>query len=307
MSFKGNRKKNNYFEGWYFKFVTKDLKLTVSFIPGISINKKDPHAFIQVIINDNEKINTRYIKYDINDFSYDYSNDIVHIGRSLFSLDRVIVDLSYDNTNIKGMIDIKGIRAIKTNIFSPSIMGFFHYFPRMECNHDVVSMNHHLNGKITIDDIETCFDFGKGYIEKDYGKSFPSKYVWIQTNHFNNENTSLMFSYATIPYLGFKFKGLIANLIVEDKEYRFATYNLSRVKKIDIDENRVYVEVRKGRYKLILEGTNRHTIPLVAPKDGSMNDYIKEGLSGEVKVILEEKGKEIFADMGVNAGIEIMF
>ena len=65
MSFKGNRKKNNYFEGWYFKFVTKDLKLTVSFIPGISINKKDPHAFIQVIINDNENINTRYIKYDI--------------------------------------------------------------------------------------------------------------------------------------------------------------------------------------------------------------------------------------------------
>ena len=307
MSFKGKRKRNNYFEGWYFKFVTKDLKLTVSFIPGISINKNDPHAFIQVIINDNEKINTRYVKYDINDFSYDYNNDIVHIGRSLFSLESVIVDISYDDTNIKGLIDIKGIMPIKTNIFSPSIMGFFNYFPRMECNHDVVSMNHYLNGKISIGDIETSFDSGKGYIEKDYGKSFPSKYIWIQTNHFSCENTSLMFSYATIPYLGLKFKGLIANLVIEDKEYRFATYNFSKVKKIEIDENRVYVEIRKGRYKLILEGTNRHTIPLVAPKDGSMNDFIKEGLSGEVKVILEEKGKEIFSDLGVNAGIEIMF
>ncbi len=307
MSFKGNRKKNNYFEGWYFKFVTKDLKLTVSFIPGISINKKDPHAFIQVIINNNEYIKTRYIKYDISDFSYDYNKDMVFIGKSIFSLEQVIVDIDFDDTNIKGILDIKDIIPIKTSAFSPSIMGFFHYFPRMECNHDVVSMNHHLNGKITIDKIETNFDFGKGYIEKDYGKSFPSKYIWIQTNHFDYENTSLMFSYATIPYLGLKFRGLIANLVIENKEYRFATYNFSRIKKIEIDENRVYVEIIKRRYKLILEGTNRHTIPLVAPKDGSMNDYIKEGLSGEVKVILEEKGKNIFSDIGVNAGIEIMF
>ncbi|MDY0317962.1 MAG: tocopherol cyclase family protein [Candidatus Izemoplasmatales bacterium] len=307
MSFKGKNKKNNYFEGWYYKFVTQDLKLTVSLIPGVSINKKDPHAFIQVIINDNEYIKTRYIKYDISDFSYDYNKDMVFIGKSIFSLEQVIVDIDFDDTNIKGILDIKDIIPIKTSAFSPSIMGFFHYFPRMECNHDVVSMNHHLNGKITIDKIETNFDFGKGYIEKDYGKSFPSKYIWIQTNHFDYENTSLMFSYATIPYLGLKFRGLIANLVIENKEYRFATYNFSRIKKIEIDENRVYVEIIKRRYKLILEGTNRHTIPLVAPKDGSMNDYIKEGLSGEVKVILEEKGKNIFSDIGVNAGIEIMF
>ena len=307
MSFKGKNKKNNYFEGWYYKFVTADLKMTISFIPGISINKKDPHSFIQVIINNNEEIKTRYIRYDINEFSYDYNNDVLKLGNSVFSLDLVSIDIQDEDLKVKGAIVITNITPIKTTFMSPSIMGFFHYFPRMECNHDVVSMNHTINGEISIGKEEITFVEGKGYIEKDYGKSFPSKYIWIQTNHFKSSDASLMFSYATIPYLGMKFKGLIANLIIKNKEYRFATYNLSRVKKIEIDENRVFVEIKKGKYTLLLEGTNRHTIPLVAPKGGSMNDYIKEGLSGEVKVILKTNNKIIFSDSGVNAGIEIMF
>lgn len=307
MSFKGKNKKDNYFEGWYYKFVTADLSMTMSFIPGISINKKDPHSFIQVIINNNEEIKTRYIKYNKNEFSYDFDNDVLRLGNCVFSLGRVSIDIKDEDFEVDGLIEITNITPIKTTFISPSIMGFFHYFPRMECNHDVVSMNHSINGEISIGKEKITFVEGKGYIEKDYGKSFPSKYIWIQTNHFKSLDASLMFSYATIPYLGMKFRGLIANLITGDKEYRFATYNLSSVKKIEIDDNRVFVEIKKGKYYLSLEGTNRHTIPLVAPKDGSMNNYIKEGLSGEVKVILKEKNKVIFSDLGVNAGIEIMF
>ena len=40
--FQGNHKKNNYFEGWYYKLVSFDQKTSIAFIPGISINKKDP-------------------------------------------------------------------------------------------------------------------------------------------------------------------------------------------------------------------------------------------------------------------------
>ncbi|PKK95599.1 MAG: hypothetical protein CVV60_00370 [Tenericutes bacterium HGW-Tenericutes-5] len=307
MSFKGKKKKNNYFEGWYYKFVTADLKMTISFIPGISINKKDPHSFIQVIINNNEEIKTRYIRYDINEFSYDFDNDVLRLGNSVFSLDRVSINIQAEDLDVEGFIAITNITPIKTTFLSPSIMGFFHYFPRMECNHDVVSMNHIINGELSIGKEKIAFVKGKGYIEKDFGKSFPSKYIWIQTNHFKSSNASLMFSYATIPYMGMKFKGLIANLIADNIEHRFATYNFSKVKKIEIDDNRVYVEIKKGKYRLSLEGTNRHTIPLVAPKDGSMNDYIKEGLSGEVKVILKINDEVVFSDLGVNAGIEIMF
>lgn len=43
-------KKNNYFEGWYFKNTNKEKG--ISFIPGININEKKKKAFIEVITND---------------------------------------------------------------------------------------------------------------------------------------------------------------------------------------------------------------------------------------------------------------
>ena len=39
--FQGNLKKKNYFEGWYYKQVSKDEKEVISFIPGISLFDND--------------------------------------------------------------------------------------------------------------------------------------------------------------------------------------------------------------------------------------------------------------------------
>ncbi|MBK5252429.1 MAG: hypothetical protein JJE29_07340 [Peptostreptococcaceae bacterium] len=53
----------NYFEGWYYKLVTADGKNTVSFIPGVSYNKKTSHCFIQCI---HQSKNTGMESYNIN-------------------------------------------------------------------------------------------------------------------------------------------------------------------------------------------------------------------------------------------------
>ena len=50
LKYYGEKKKDNYFEGWYFKHVSSDLKNIISVIPGISKNLNDPHSFIQTII-----------------------------------------------------------------------------------------------------------------------------------------------------------------------------------------------------------------------------------------------------------------
>ena len=92
-------------------------------------------------------------------------------------------------------------------------MGYFAYIPNMECNHAVISMNHTVDGCIRYNgsDISFCNDFG--YIEKDWGKSFPSRYVWVQANHFPRPGDSIMLSIASIPMLLFTFKGFIANFL----------------------------------------------------------------------------------------------
>jgi hypothetical protein len=167
-------------------------------------------------------------------------------------------------------------------------------------------MNHEVIGTLNFNGIEKDFTEGKGYIEKDFGRSFPISYVWIQSNNFANDSTSIMFSYAKIPYLGLRFNGFIINFIFNNKEYRFATYNLSKTKLKLKSENQVIFEVKKRGYRLVVDAMNSKTVALASPKEGLMDHYIKEGLSGEVKVTLYKRDKILFDEIGKNAGIEIM-
>lgn len=306
MSYKGSHKKKHYFEGWYYKCVSLNDDHTISLIPGISKNDKEPHAFIQVIVNNHKKIMTQYVRFNMSDFNYNKQTNQVTIQDNIFGINAFEINIKTDEIQIKGRLVLENHMPIKTNRISPSIMGFFKYFPFMECNHDVVSMSHDLSGEIEVDGINIDFNQGKGYLEKDYGRSFPESYVWLQSNHFKHTKTAFMLSFATIPYLGFKFKGFIVNLNYLQKEYRFATYNFSKIKLLDKTEHRISFIVKKGRYQLIIIAENKDTIPLKSPRKGAMEQYIKEGLSGKIFLKLFDKNKLILEDEGFSAGIEIM-
>lgn len=306
MTYKGTNKKSRYFEGWYYKFVSKDKHHTIALIPGISIQNENPHAFIQAIHQHHGDIKTQYFTYDIRDFSYDKKHFTLGIEDNKFSLKSVITNLQSDNLNVITNIEISHLTAIQTSRLSPSIMGFFHYFPKMECKHDIVSMNHTLEGYVYWNKLKIDFSGGKGYIEKDFGKSFPESYVWIQSNHFLNPKNAFMFSYAKIPFLNFKFNGLIANLIVGGEEFRFATYNRSKIDILVQKDNHFKAEIKKGHYKLLIDARNQGTVELASPKNGHMSERIKEGLSGQVHLMFYYKNHLILDDTGARAGVEIM-
>ncbi len=308
--FQGNKKKKNYFEGWYYKLVNAKGDHTIALIPGISLNLKDPHAFIQVFISKTEgqktKLSSYYLRYNKDDFSYGYQDFFVKIGPNYFSKDKISLDLKNDKFSLFGIISLHDLTPIQTSFLSPNIMGGFGYLGFMECYHGIVSMDHRLDGSFKLSGEIISFDEGKGYIEKDWGRSFPRAYVWLQSNHFKDPKTSLMFSYADIPFLGFYFKGLIANLIYQGKEYRFATYNGGKVLKEDIIEKKVIYTLKRRHYRLMIEAISTTEIALASPRNGMMIEQIKEGLSGKITVKLYEKDQLIYEDVGLHAGIEIM-
>lgn len=310
MNFQGSMKKKNYFEGWYYKLVNQKQDISLAFIPGISLNKIDSHAFIQIFISKgkpgSKSLKTHYLRYSKSDFMTSKNPFSLDIKNQIFKKDQINLDIIEENISLKGKISFMDLTPIKTSFISPSIMGIFSYVPLMECYHGIVSMSHQLKGNIEIDGQNISFDGGKGYIEKDWGKSFPSEYVWMQSNHFQKKKTSLMFSHAWIPFLGLKFKGLIANLIVDGKEYRFATYNFTRVKKSIIKANKVTYLLKKGKYSLKIIAKNQETKSLPAPKKGRMNQTIKEGLSGQIEVYLYHKDILLYHDIASQAGLEIM-
>ncbi len=310
IGFQGKKKKenDNYFEGWYYKQVKKDNSFKISFIPGISYNKIDPHSFIQCIIcNEQNELTSHYFKYNVSDFKANENPFKITIGKSSFFEKKISLDLRDEELTIIGNLDFTNLEGLKKSIISPNIMGYFSYFPKMECNHHIVSMNHQIIGSIKINDKEIDLNNGFGYIEKDWGISFPKEYIWLQCNHFDNPNVKLALSVATIPFLSIAFKGFFCSLILNGKEYRFATYNNSKLKINNLEEDNLSLTFIKGQIEVNIIAEVDKVLPLASPKNGVMKNFIKEGLAGIISIKFNNKKTgEIIETIGTNAGIEIM-
>jgi hypothetical protein len=225
-------------------------------------------------------LRTGYIRYLLSAFQYNQTPFVLKVGNSVFSETLVSIHLEEDDFRMEGILKLGPFQAIKRTPLSPSIMGFFAYIPNMECYHGVISMNHAVDGTVAFGTKACDFTGGKGYLEKDWGTSFPEEYVWIQCNHFRDEGTSLFFSVAKIPYRGSSFEGFICNFIVDGIEYRFATYNRSKFTLGLLTDDRIEIEVSHASASLTICAEVLHGGALMAPTRQGMDKLIKEGLSG---------------------------
>ena len=282
--FQGNLKRKNYFEGWYFKHVSSDLKFVWSFIPGISLSKNDPHAFIQVI--NGITGHSEYIIYNLDEFTWDKKSLYLKIGNSVFT-DKYI-DLNIQNERIKvtGRLTYSNIITYPGSIFSPGIMGWYSFVPFMECKHGIVSVNHDLTGSVILNGDEIDFSNGKGYIEKDWGTSFPEAWLWVQANNFNDHYSSFSFSVAKIPWLGKFFIGFIAFLYFNGRFHMFSTYNNSVISEIEHSPGTIDLILKNYSTRLAVKVMKSTFGELRAPVSGDMSRRIKESVDSEVTLSL---------------------
>jgi hypothetical protein len=303
--FQGSLKKSDYFEGWYFKQVSPDLGNAMAFIPGISLSGKDPHAFIQYINGINRQ--TEYFRFPLDHFSFDPKKLRVRIGDSEFSENKMILSLKNSSFTIAGTLGYTGNRKFPSTILMPGIMGWYSYVPGMECNHGVVSLHHRVEGEITINGERSDFTGGTGYIEKDWGISFPESWILLQCNNFDDAGTSLMVSVAKIPWRGRYFIGLISFLSTEERTEVFATYNKSRILSLkQLNTNTTEVVITRGRKVLSVRIFKSGSAPIVAPVQGSMDKVIKESLNSEVEFTYDDGSGSVISGFGKRAGYEEM-
>lgn len=304
IQFQGKLTRKRYFEGWYFKQISESTDQSIAFIPGVSLNPNDPHAFVQVIVA--APVKTFYFRYPIEAFATTSSPFSVSIGPNTFSERQISIDLSHNGTHFKGKLHFSSFQTINRSTFQPNIMGFFSYLPGMRCKHGVLSMNHYVNGSINYNHVLLTFKDDKGYLEKDWGYSFPERYIWLQANHFPEREASVMASVVTIPLLKTSFIGHLCNLQVGGKEYRFATYNQAKIIEAKQTGRHVYVTLTRGHLRLELIATLAEAGALKAPLAGEMADTIKEGLGGKLMVTLLKHEAIIFHSESAYAGIEVV-
>ena len=295
-------KTKRYFEGWYYKIVSKDQNNAFAIIPGIAMDENgNKQSFIQVLDGKNHE--AIYHKFHSNMFLPTPKKHNLSIGNNIFTYDKVILDLP----NLKGQLLFTNQYPWSNSFFSPGIMGPYSFIPFMECYHGILSMNHSISGVINHNGIDISFDGGKGYMEKDWGHSFPKAYIWMQSNHFSKPNISIKSSIAIIPWLKSSFIGHIAGILIDNKLIEFTTYNGTKVNSCEISKKNVKIEMENKSYKLTINAHREKATTLAAPISGFMNGRIDESMNAkiDVKLFNKKNKKIILEDIGYSAGIEV--
>lgn len=158
-------------------------------------------------------------RFPLSAFSAQENTFDVSIGNNHFTHEGLSLNLSGPSLTVTGSLQYGPLCPL-----SWDIMGPFALLPFLQCNHGVISMGHTVRGKLLINGKPMAFTRGVGYIETDWGRSFPREYLWTQCSHFPFRRTGLMASIAHIPMLGTSFTGCIASVFLMGREYRLASY-----------------------------------------------------------------------------------
>jgi tocopherol cyclase len=302
----GRPGKKCFFEGWYFKHVTRDEQDACSVIPGISLtaDPADSHAFVQLL---DRASGSRYYRYPRDEFRTDPERFNLQVGPNRFSRSGISLDIDQQGDRVTGTLSYGRSLPWPVRFLAPGYMGPFAFVPLMECYHAVLGFDHELTGELVLNGRAVNFAGGRGYVEKDWGSSMPEAWVWMQSNHFEPVGTSLSFSLARIPWLGRAFTGFGVGLLHRDRLYRFTSYTGARVTRLAATAHGVTVSLQDRRFVLDVTGTGGTGAVLASPKLGEMRGRVAESLAASIEIRLAHRrtGEVIFAGTGRNAGLEI--
>jgi len=287
----------NYFEGWYFKLVNADQSQVLALIPGISLGDH-PHAFIQVL--NGTKGEPAYHSFDAEAFQPSDQQFEVLIGSNFFSGTGVRLDLE----GLRGQLSFQQTTPWPKMLAAPGIMGWYGFVP-MECYHGVVSLHHKLSGYLELNGKKISFDGGIGYVEKDWGRSFPSSWIWTQSNHLEGEGKAcIMASVARIPWLGTHFIGYIVGFYWRGRLYKFATYTGAKMK-ASLDGDYVHVAFKDRRYRLEISGKQGVAGTLRSPLSGEMTGKVNESMQAELAIRFFDRNELILETNASSCGLEV--
>jgi hypothetical protein len=305
--YQGGQRRNDYFEGWYLKCVDAARSQVLAFIPGVSHDHAGgtSHSFVQVVRPGGR---TAYLSYPIEAFSFDRKRFAVAVGPNTFSESGITLDLDCDGLRLTGELGFGPWVPWPVSATQPGIMGPYRFVPRMEGYHGVCSLDHALTGQLELDGVRLDFDGGRGYAEKDWGRSFPSSWVWAQSNHFDQHGTSVTVSVAKIPWMGGSFVGFIAGVWMSGTLYRFTSYTGSLLTAFESRMGGASMTYEDRHFRLEVQLDGAATAPLKAPSHGRMVARADESLDSTMQVRLTNlrTGEVLLDDLGCHAGCEVM-
>lgn len=215
-----------YFEDWYFKLAAKDVEDRIDFF----IGKRKTGEQVQYFVT----ISGSMLKQDIS-----YKEPIVvmdekeiTIGESKFTTTKIVCDIEREGNVIKGEVEVTEPITLPTSFIKRGLMGPFDRFPLLKSHHDIPCLQGILKGSLVINGKSICFNDGKIYIEKSYGKSFPKVWIRSQCNHFKSANMAVMIGIARLPLVFEYYTAFAIPVFYKGKLEVFSNYNGGHIAKL---------------------------------------------------------------------------
>ena len=295
----GAFKESEFFEGWYYKFENEHHH-AFALIVGVSIGTMEKTAFIQFV--DGQTHKTLYFKFDFEQFLSERKAFSLQLGKNSFTKNHVYLDLP----SLKGELFFSDHVSWQKSILAPNIMGPLSYFPFLECNHSIVSLSNTVKGEINLEGRTHAFQTGKGYIEKDWGRSFPKAHIWLQSSHFSSGSATVSVAIARMKILGKEVLGYAASFMLKEEHYLFSSYNFS---KLVVRQNgkQLVLLFKNKRFELSIETEISKVVALKTPTPLGMNGLVQESLNACLNMTLKHQGSQqnIYVGKAYNSGLEV--
>ena len=296
--------RHDYFEGWYFKQSAGSAGGIWSFIPGIAKggSEESGYSFVQVIEGQSGK--SWWFQYEIEDFHAATKGLDIVVGPNRFGKSGIKLDLSDGKASIRASFAFGPFTTVASPPWSPGVMGPFSFVPFMECRHGLVSLDHLVSGFVETEGRRVEIPEGRGYIEKDWGRSMPESWIWTQCNDFPERGDSVMLSIATIPWLGSSFRGFLCVARIGGRTLSFTTYNGARIAALTVSDAEVRCALVRGTEKLELVVTRTRGGILRAPVRGLLSRRIAEAVDARMELRLVRSGRVMAESASAHAGLE---
>jgi hypothetical protein len=286
--------------------VSSDLRETWSIIVGYARGAESSldSSFIQVI--EGASARTWWFEFPAGALRASRRRLEVEIGGSRFGEEGISLDLEGPEGRFRGELRFGPLTRLPFSLLRPGVMGPYSFIPFMECNHGLVSLDHELSGWLEVEGRRIDFAGGRGYAEKDWGSSMPSAWIWTQSNNFASRGDSLMFSLATIPWLGSSFNGFLCAGSLGGRRLLEASWTGAGARLLSLADDRVELEIRRGAFLLELLVRRARGGLLRAPVAGILSRRIAESVDALLELRVSEGGETWFEGSAAKAGLEVV-
>lgn len=267
--------KSGYFYGWYFKCQSDTQTFAV--IPAVHRTGRKRTCSLQIITEEQSWTVT------FPGEAFRKEGRTIAIGKNRFGKRGMRLSVCAPGLKVEGKLAFGDLFPLRYDIMGP-----FSLVPFLECRHSIWSMKHRMWGKVSVNGETYSFDGAQGYWEGDSGRSFPEEYIWTQCIF---PAGSLMLSVADIPMAGFHFRGVIGVVVLDGREYRFATYLGAKISEIGDG----MVKVMQGNLELEAALLERMGKPLKAPAQGDMARTIRESAACRARYRFRKGNRTLLA------------